>query len=763
MIKSLELFNWRSHGHSKIEFSKGNNIIIGNMGSGKTSIMDAISFALFGKAPNITKNMDAIKNRPRQERSAKVIIEIEISKDIYKIEREIKMISENSTSVSATLTKNNLYVTSQPERVNEEVERILNIDYDTFSKVIYSVQNQLDYILELQPSKRKELIDSLIGLDRFSNAIDNTTSAINKAKDQRIGLENALKGIDIEARKKRKEEIEKELANLAIDLEKNEKELIEVKDNIEKIKNEIEQMKKDIEKKEMLSKEIQTISGKIDMIRNNLEKAEPLLKEEASINSKKAELENKKNILVEKENKLNEEISRLSNEEIKMKNQESEYERKTKERELILNEMKNEKIEELENKLNELKNRKEALTNEIAERSNDLKNNEKWLNELENEEKNICPVCERELNEEERNLIIKRRKERIDEIKNMLSKYENEIIDVNKMINENENNIKRIKLLEEKLKLYDTSNINIDEIRNKIKELNEEKEQLNKEKLEIAKERDQLESEIRELLIKIKEINRLKEDIALLNDLNRKIEEKNKELNQITTTKDMLNERNEILMNYNEKRATIENSIEFIKKEKSEKEKNLNEIIDEINRFEYNKEKIKKYNQLENLLIKFRDALINTQVETRRRLVGAINDYMKKIWFNLYPYSEYNDIKLEPTDKDYILQVKIVREGKEIWIDLNNASGGEKSIACLSLRIALAMVLVPNLKWIILDEPTHNIDENGLNKFVNMISETLPNVVEQVFIITHDEILKQVANARIYQLKKDKETIIEEI
>ncbi|EQD33274.1 SMC domain protein [mine drainage metagenome] len=73
------------------------------------------------------------------------------------------------------------------------------------------------------------------------------------------------------------------------------------------------------------------------------------------------------------------------------------------------------------------------------------------------------------------------------------------------------------------------------------------------------------------------------------------------------------------------------------------------------------------------------------------------------------------------------------------------------------MRIAFSLVLVPNLKWLILDEPTHNIDKEGLAKFVQMFSETLPSIVDQVFIITHDDVLKQVSNAKIYMLSRSKE------
>ena len=113
---------------------------------------------------------------------------------------------------------------------------------------------------------------------------------------------------------------------------------------------------------------------------------------------------------------------------------------------------------------------------------------------------------------------------------------------------------------------------------------------------------------------------------------------------------------------------------------------------------------------------------------------------------------------LEPTSDDYVLKVRTGGGATQRWEEVSTvASGGEKSIACLTMRVAFALVLVPNLKWIILDEPTHNIDQQGLGRFIRAISEVMPRIVDQVFIITHDETLRQVANARVYTLSRDKE------
>ena len=54
------------------------------------------------------------------------------------------------------------------------------------------------------------------------------------------------------------------------------------------------------------------------------------------------------------------------------------------------------------------------------------------------------------------------------------------------------------------------------------------------------------------------------------------------------------------------------------------------------------------------------------------------------IWNELYPYGDFSGVRLT-IDKDYVLQLK----GSDGWISVEGvASGGERSLACLALRIA---------------------------------------------------------------------------
>jgi len=84
------------------------------------------------------------------------------------------------------------------------------------------------------------------------------------------------------------------------------------------------------------------------------------------------------------------------------------------------------------------------------------------------------------------------------------------------------------------------------------------------------------------------------------------------------------------------------------------------------------------------------------------------------------------------------------------------ASGGERSIAALALRVAFSIAFIPNLRWLILDEPTHNLDDNAIEHLTNALRERIGSFVEQVFLITHDDRVSEGVGGSLYRLERDK-------
>jgi DNA repair exonuclease SbcCD ATPase subunit len=105
-------------------------------------------------------------------------------------------------------------------------------------------------------------------------------------------------------------------------------------------------------------------------------------------------------------------------------------------------------------------------------------------------------------------------------------------------------------------------------------------------------------------------------------------------------------------------------------------------------------------------------------------------------------------------EKDYVLQLK----GTKGWVHVDIVSGGERSLACLALRIAFSLAFTPNLRWLILDEPTHNLDAKAIDHFGLVLRDKMENIIEQVFLITHEERLSDYITGSVYRMERDKET-----
>lgn len=660
MIDSIELKNWKTHKDTKLKFSRGTNILLGQMGAGKSSIMDAISFALFGTYPAIQHRRVAvdeiIMNRPEQEKHASVNLEFGIDGTSYSVQRSLEL----SGSTKATISKNGAYLQSQPQRVSEEVERILKVDYDLFSRAVYSEQNRLTYFLELRPAERKKQIDELLGLDKFAMAQENSTSLINRIKDIVTENEKTIATFDV----KKLREQHRALLDEAERISREGKDLLKELEAQEKKKGNVEQelakTKETYNRRILLTKEIAELKSRIAVIEKEIEKIQKRgIADKAAL--EKTLAENKKGV------------------------------------ESLVSEEK--KVKELEKKAIE----------DVANLAASRNEQQKWLDELE-KHFGKCPICERELSEEIRKRIIEEKAE-------------------------------MIKKLDEQAKAAREANL-------KLKKKEEEA--------------GDAVSKAREALAKLEAeketMERLEGYTADKNRSAKTLGEKEHELGAIKIDEAGLEKMQKEFTQINVKIKELDTKLEASERSEKEKKAQADDKKREIETIDKMHEDVKSKKKAAEELVKFKEALAETQTILRTKLIGSINEIMQEIWPELYPYGDYRGLLLEPTAEDYVLKVKTAREENNGWANVDTiASGGEKSVACLAMRVAFALVLVPNLRWIILDEPTHNIDQQGLGKFVKAINEVLPRLVEQVFIITHDEMLKQAVNAKIYVLSRNKE------
>ena len=114
---------------------------------------------------------------------------------------------------------------------------------------------------------------------------------------------------------------------------------------------------------------------------------------------------------------------------------------------------------------------------------------------------------------------------------------------------------------------------------------------------------------------------------------------------------------------------------------------------------------------------------------------------LSNIWLDLYPYDNFTNLRITPINNDYFLQLK---EFKGDWKNIvGYASGGEKMLSCIGTKIAFSKILSPSFGLIVLDEPTHNLDSNAVNNFINIMNNNIKSQINQIIIVTHDSRLSE--------------------
>ncbi len=175
MITDIRLQDFISHRDTHLQLGKGVTIFVGHNGSGKSSVIDAITFSLFGK--HSRKSSKNLVRRGAAQGSAQ--IQFSLNSKQYQATRILGASGSQSFS-QLTLLSDAGEPLSRPlaggerrqlgESMSGEVARILGIDYDKMCVAAVVQQGELARIVDSQPKEFKELLNSLIGIDRLDAA-----------------------------------------------------------------------------------------------------------------------------------------------------------------------------------------------------------------------------------------------------------------------------------------------------------------------------------------------------------------------------------------------------------------------------------------------------------------------------------------------------------------------------------------------------------------------------------------------------------------
>ncbi len=798
IIKSIELKNIRSHKNTTISFPRGVVLIKGEVGSGKTSILDGLKFALFGSF----QNAETLLRVGENQGEVTVILDREGSDIIFK--RLLKRTKTGFSSNEITIVEDGKERKISDGEMRQYIAKMFRIKFERardpkfFDFLFYAGQNEMRNILDMKSEERLKIIYDLFGISDFKNIIENIDVMKGIVKNE-IDMRKGAIGENRETIN----ETEKRIGEIKNEISVNSEKIKKLNEEKNKLENDLSSVKKiydDLKEKrqefESLNNEINKYMAELKVKKNNKNRIEQKIKSYEEDLKKKEYLEEKEKALETKKTNLDH-LSKEHEDYVLKKKHVEENEKKVEE---ILEKQKklknlNEDLMNLEKKIREkesyitIKNLIEEDLEKIREKienlnveyrtiEKELKINKEQLSkylDLKNEK--TCPVCGRPITDDLVKHLVEEEDKKIRSAQEKLKELSVEIKNLEKEKMEKNKNLENIK--KEERELNDLMikkakmETEVESIRMEIEKLpeivnNVEKERIDLEKyadldMEIKKVKEEIEvlekyhDEYMGILGKERELNELKIELFDLSNeiesLLRKIESIENRINFIgydeNKYREMEDEYHSLDKKILEKRTLIE--------EYSKKDQELNENLKrEMKNYEELIKKAKEKENLENFL-KWMDDVFRAYVENVRisRIQRLKIEFNKKLreWMDVLLPEKVWDVDLED-DFSPIIYI----EGYKISYE--SLSGGESTALAFSYRLALNSMIKEfhglETNFLLLDEPTDGFSEEEISN-MNRVFEKINT--DQIIIVSHEKELENFADHTINIKKENNESM----
>jgi exonuclease SbcC len=187
--------------------------IVGPIGSGKSSLLDAISFALYGKTPTIASATRSLIHQRAADGA--VALRFEVDGEVWEAARLLRVKGQSQHALYRFETDSGhaepIETITQEAEVNAKVVELLGLEFDAFRRSVLLAQGQFAEFLSARPAERDKVLKGVFGHDRIDRM-----RVVAKARSGELAVEIEKVALRVEHLERVAERIAEHEAALAL-------------------------------------------------------------------------------------------------------------------------------------------------------------------------------------------------------------------------------------------------------------------------------------------------------------------------------------------------------------------------------------------------------------------------------------------------------------------------------------------------------------------------------------------------------------------
>jgi exonuclease SbcC len=483
-IKSVKLENIRSYLNESVTFPEGSVLLSGDIGSGKSTILLAIEFALFGILKGTLHGETLLRNG-KSEGSVELRFEIE-GRDIV-IKRNLKRTRQGVQQTAGYIMKDSVRKDATAVELKTDVLDMLGYPKELVTKskslvyryTVYTPQEEMRLILAEDREARMDTLRKVFDIDKYKRIKENITIYSRRLKSKKKELEGFTMDLEDKKREKREKEIEKNDASKKIE---------EIMPLLKESRSKVELIKTQIKEYEEKQKRLNNIRREISVL-------------DAEIRGRLSQIER-------------------NNEQIKaLEAQVSKLQKELKDEKVVEARM---TIKEKESTMQFLEDTRRKIMEKLAEFNTKKRSSDEVISKI--SKLDNCPLCLQKVDIAHKKGIIGKENEKLGELNENIKAYSEQEQDASKKISEMKKDIDKLREIEKRFEVNKLRLANIAEKQKQAKELSGQKERINADIGKLSQQKLRLNMELENIKDVEEDYQKMKSKLDDAIDRDRKLE-----------------------------------------------------------------------------------------------------------------------------------------------------------------------------------------------------------------------------------------------